>query len=68
MCRFKGRIAGQIAGNSCSIAKICNDEAVHFSPKMHVHEWIRGSLKADGQRPGNPLRGVIGDVRRLEEQ
>jgi len=38
MRRFKGRIAGQIAGNSCSIAKICNDEAVHFSPKMHVHE------------------------------
>ena len=44
MCRFKGRTAGQIAGNSCSIAKICNDEAAHFSPKMHVHEWIRGSL------------------------
>ena len=32
MCRFKGRIAG----NSHSIARICNDEAVHFSPKMHV--------------------------------
>jgi hypothetical protein len=28
----------QIAGNSRSIAKICNDEAVHFSPKMHIHE------------------------------
>jgi len=42
MCRFKAQIkaqiTGQIAGNSCSIAKICNDEAVHFSPKMHVHE------------------------------
>ena len=38
MCRFKGRNAGQIAGNSCSIAKICNDEVVHFSPKMQVHE------------------------------
>jgi len=38
MRRFKARIAGQIAGNSCSIAKICNDEAVHFSPKMHAHE------------------------------
>ena len=38
MCRFKGRIAGQIAGNGCSIAKICNDETVHFSPKMLVHE------------------------------
>jgi len=37
MCRFKGGNAGQIADNSCSIAKICNDEAVHFSPKMHVH-------------------------------
>ncbi len=36
MCRFKGRNAGQIAGNSC-FAKIW-DEAVHFSPKMHVHE------------------------------
>jgi hypothetical protein len=34
MCRFKA----QIVGNSRSIAKICNDEAVHFSPKMHVHE------------------------------
>jgi hypothetical protein len=34
MCRFKA----QIAGNRCSIAKICNDEAVQFSPKMHVHE------------------------------
>ncbi len=38
MCRFKGRIAGQTAGNSCSIAKIRNDEAAQFSPKMHVHE------------------------------
>jgi hypothetical protein len=38
MHRFKGRIAGQIAGNSCSIAKICNDEAVHFGPKMQVYE------------------------------
>jgi len=38
MCRFKGQIAGQIAGSSCSIAKICNDEAVQFSPNMHVHE------------------------------
>ncbi len=34
MYRFKA----QIAGNSCSIAKICNDEAVYFSPKTHVHE------------------------------
>ncbi len=34
MCRFKV----QIAGNSRSIAKICSDEAVHFSPKMLVHE------------------------------
>ncbi len=38
MCGFKGRNAGQIAGNSCSIGKICNGKAVHFSPKMHVHE------------------------------
>jgi hypothetical protein len=38
MRSFKGWIAGQIAGNSCSIAKICNDEAVYLSPKMHVHE------------------------------
>jgi hypothetical protein len=38
MHRFEGWIAGQIAGNSRSIAKICNDETVHFSPKMHVHE------------------------------
>ena len=38
MCRFQAQIAGQDAGNSGSIAKICNDEAVHFSPKMHVHE------------------------------
>ena len=34
MCSFKA----QMAGNSCSIAKICNDEAAYFSPKMHVHE------------------------------
>jgi len=34
VCSFKA----QIAGNSCSIAKICNDKAAHFSPKMHVHE------------------------------
>ena len=34
MCRFKA----QIAGNICSIAKICNDEAGHFMPKMQVHE------------------------------
>ena len=34
MCSFKA----QIAGNSCSIAKICNDEALHFSPKMLVHD------------------------------
>ena len=38
MCSFKARIEGQIAGNSCSIAKICNDVAAHFSPRMHVHE------------------------------
>ena len=38
MCSFKARIEGQIAGNSCSIAKICNDEAARFSPKMQVHE------------------------------
>jgi hypothetical protein len=38
MRRFKGRSAGQIADNSCSIAKICNDEAAHFSHNMHVHE------------------------------
>jgi hypothetical protein len=45
MCRFKGRNAGQIAGNSCSIAKICNDEAANFSPKMLVQEYISGSLR-----------------------
>jgi hypothetical protein len=28
----------QIEGIACPIAKICNEEAVHFSPKMHVHE------------------------------
>ncbi len=38
MFRFKGRNAGQIVGNSCSIAKIWNDEAEQFSPKMQVHE------------------------------
>ena len=27
----------QITANSCSIAKICNDEAAQFSSKMHVH-------------------------------
>ena len=41
MCRFKGRNAG----NSCSIAKICNDEAANFSPKMLVQEYISGSLR-----------------------
>jgi hypothetical protein len=34
VCRFKA----QIADNSCSSAKICNQESAHFSPKMHVHE------------------------------
>ena len=43
MCSFKA----QIAGNRRSITNICNDEAVHFSPKMNVHEEIRGPL---GQR------------------
>ncbi len=38
MCRSKGRIAGQIAGNRRSVAKICNDESVNFSPKIHVHD------------------------------
>ena len=52
MCRFKGRIAGQIAANICSIAKICNDEAAQFSPKMHVHELIRGSLTLDRRLAG----------------
>ncbi len=33
MCSFKA----QIKVNGCSIASICSDEAVHFSPKMHVH-------------------------------
>jgi len=34
MRRFKA----QIADNSYSIAKICNDEAVYLRPKVHVHE------------------------------
>ncbi len=46
MRRLKGRNAGQIAGNSCSIAKICNDEAVYFNPRMLVHEQIRGPVSA----------------------
>ncbi len=46
MCRFKG--VRQITGYSCSIAKICNDEAVHFRPKMHVHESVRGALGVCG--------------------
>ncbi len=32
--RFKVRIAGQIAGNSRSIAKICNHEAVIENPRV----------------------------------
>ena len=48
MRRFKA----QIAGNICSIARICNDEAVQFSPKMHVHEQIGGCL---GRRAGNSV-------------
>jgi hypothetical protein len=32
------RLKAQIAGNGHSIAKICNDETVHFRPKMQVHE------------------------------
>ena len=42
MRRFKA----QIASNSYSIAKICNDEAVYFNPRMLVHEQIRGSVSA----------------------
>jgi hypothetical protein len=38
MRRFNGRNAGQIASNYCSIAKICNDEAVYLRPKIHVYE------------------------------
>ncbi len=34
MRRFKA----MIEGNSCSIAEIFNDEAVYFSPKVHVQE------------------------------
>ncbi len=34
MRRFKA----QIAGYSCSITEICNDEALHPSPKMDVHK------------------------------
>lgn len=34
MCRFKA----QNAGNRRYIAKIGNDEAMQFSPKLHVHE------------------------------
>ena len=36
--QIQGAERGADRGNSCSIAKICNDEAVHSSPKMHVHD------------------------------
>jgi hypothetical protein len=32
------RFKAQIAGNGYSIAKIRNDEAVQFNPKLLVHE------------------------------
>ena len=38
------QVKAQIAGNDLSIVKIGSDETVHFTPKMHAHEWIRGSL------------------------
>jgi hypothetical protein len=31
-------VKAQIVANRCSIAKICNDEAVYFDPKIHVYE------------------------------
>jgi hypothetical protein len=34
MCRFEA----QITGDRYSFVKICNHEAVHFNPKMHVYE------------------------------
>jgi hypothetical protein len=46
MCSFKA----QVAGNNCSTANICNVEAVHFSPAMHVHEQIRGALTHSSPR------------------
>ncbi len=33
-----GRFKVPIAGDSRFIVKFCIDEAVHFSPKMHVYE------------------------------
>jgi hypothetical protein len=38
MRSFKGRIAGQIAANSYSIAEICGDVAVYLRLKVQVHE------------------------------
>jgi len=34
----------QIAGNSWTIAKICNEELEDFSHRQTIHELIRGSL------------------------
>jgi hypothetical protein len=44
-CAGKMRqIKAPIAGNSQSIAKIGNEELVHFNKQMLIHELIRGSL------------------------
>ena len=40
MCRFKA----QIADNSYSVTSSCNDEAMHFSPKIQVCEQIADCL------------------------
>ncbi len=43
--RFKMfKFKAQNAGNSESIAKICNAEVGHFGLRAAVHELIRGSL------------------------
>ncbi len=34
----------RVVGMRCSIAKIRKDEAVHFSPNMRAHEYIRGTF------------------------
>ena len=39
------RIKAQFAGNSWTIAKICNAEAAHFSAESRVHEFSRDSLE-----------------------
>jgi len=42
--RRTGQVEAQIAANSRSIRKICNEGLIHFNQQLLINELIRGSL------------------------